>query len=99
MNEKLEAFYQSAEQCDATICMTSYPDNASCRKAHRMAGGDLQITSKEQYVTFLQIKILLNNTYARWLEGEAGKSVRGRYFCGKNLEYLGHKMHAKFDDR
>ncbi len=63
-----------------------------------MKQGRPKVEGQDDLISYLQLRILFANTYADWLEGEAGKSVMSRQFCAKRLEFLGHPKGFEVDD-
>lgn len=98
-NEDLATFNEYVELCRANICQSPFPENRPCMQALEMIEqGRPQVEGKLQTTRYLQLRILFSDTYSDWLEGEAGRSVMSRNFCGKKLEFLNRPSRLRADN-
>ncbi len=75
-NEDLAAFEEHIDLCRVNICQTPFPESRNCMQALEMIEqGRPQVEGEAHYRRYLELRILLADTYSDWLEGEAGKSV------------------------
>lgn len=98
-NRELLSFEGHVEACRMTACQTAFPANEQCMMAIDMiTSGRPQLIGKDQYIRYLQNRIMLSDAYGNWLEGEAGKSVMGRQYCGKNLQFIENSLRIDSGD-